>query len=143
MSKHPTLDALKALSAELDFTFVVEPASPAHREISVRVIRVLHGEGEWRVPCFDEYGDADHPSRVVLLHLILDACEFFEEAPDFETWRLDMGLKDDPISREMHDDLAAIVPEIRAVVGPDAAAIRPYAIEFNTELAKALRACTD
>jgi len=143
LSKYPTVDALKTLVERLELDFHVEPATPEHKERSVRVIQLRCQSDEWRVPCFDEYDDARIESRVVRLHLVLDACDCFEEAPNFDTWRRDLGLPDDVVCREMYAQLKNVVPAIRSLVGTKAAPIDPRTIEFNTDLAAALRACVD
>lgn len=143
MSKYPTLEALKALVTRLALEFYVEPASAQHQPHSIRVLRIKHAAEQWAVPCFDEFGDAEIESHVVRLHLVLDACECFEEAPDFETWRRDLGFPDEPVCREIHAQLATVVPAVRSLLGSEAAPIDSRAIEFNTDLAQALRACVD
>ncbi len=142
-STYPEIEDLERLAARLDGTFDVEPASDELRALSVCVIRMRVGRDEWRVACFDEFGDADRPSRVVRLHLVLDACVCFEEAEDFDTWRRDLGLPDEPPVREMHAGLARVVPSLRERLGTDAKPIDERAIEFGTDLARALRACLD
>lgn len=134
------LDALVALSRSLEATLEVEPETPALREISYREIRVSREGQRFLVPCFDEFRDVELGTPVILLHLVLDACICFEEADDYGAWLADLGLRDDERARSIYSQLASVVPAVRALVGPDAQPINSHDLEFNTGLAKALRA---
>ena len=138
-----SLENLKRLSKSLRATIEVLPETDELRALSVREILLRLGGEAWTVPCFDEFRDAELVSRVVHLHLILDACICFEEAPDFETWRRDLGHPPGALSERLFEQLQKVVPPVREIVGTEARAIDERAIEFNTDLAQALRACLD
>jgi hypothetical protein len=138
------LEALIELSKRVGGTLEVLPVTTTLREISYREIRIGDADGESHlVPCFDEYRDAEIGSRVVLLHLLLDACVCFEEASDYATWRADLGLHAEDRSRELRGRLTEVVPNVRAIMGSEARPIDSHSLEFGTGLAKALRASRD
>ncbi|MCB0276489.1 MAG: hypothetical protein KDI06_16860 [Calditrichaeota bacterium] len=129
--------ALKALGLQLR-------ALPREAELerhAYRRLELVVGQKKFTLPVEDEYGDVAPGNPVVLLHLVLRECEFWEEAGDFSTWAEDVGF--DPelsVAREIYQTLSAVVPEIRREIGADIRAIPSYDIEFNTGLARALRA---
>ncbi|MCM8542464.1 MAG: hypothetical protein NE328_19495 [Lentisphaeraceae bacterium] len=94
-------------------------------------------------PIMDEFSDIEKGNPVVLLNFILQECLFFEDAGNFEEWCEDIGLqKDKPASMAIYEELKIIIPEIRSLLGHEIKPINYYDIEFNTGIAKALRAAT-
>ncbi|MFT5174140.1 MAG: hypothetical protein ACI8W7_002327 [Gammaproteobacteria bacterium] len=142
MSDTPPVAALVAFLQTNDLVLRVLPSTQLLRAISYRSIEVRAKGQSFVVPVFDEYADANEDNPTAWLHLVLEACEYFEEADNFATWRLDIGLKDEPVTRHIHRQLTQLVPLLREQIGTSVKAIRHYEIEFNTGIAKALRACT-
>jgi len=111
-------------------------------EESLREITVNNLEGiqsAVKLIVFDEYRDADIDNPILWLHLVVEACEWFEEADDYLIWRQDLGFKDNDFFLELYERLKNNVPEIRKLIGYDVKAIDHYHIEFNTDVAQALR----
>ena len=88
---------------------------------------------------FDEYEDTNIQNPVLWLHLIVDTCEGFEEAVDYREWRANEGYKDTPFYQSLYATYAEVIPKIRKVIGREVKAVDAHHIEFNTDVAKALR----
>lgn len=88
----------------------------------------------------DEYDDARAGApQALLLHLVLAECEAWEAAEDLLAWATDVEL--DPARSEVRalfDELADVVPRIRAAVG-DVRAISSWDFQMNSGAAQALR----
>lgn len=105
-----------------------------------RVIVTIAGQ-RFTVPIMDEFSDIKNGNPVVLLHFVLSECEMYEEAEDIVQWAEDVGLKlADSSSHIIFRELYDVVPRLRALLGSGVKAISSYEIEFNTGVAKALRA---
>lgn len=93
------------------------------------------------IPIMDEFSDIEIGNPIVLLHFVLSECEMYEEASDITQWAQDVGLKLSHSSTHIiYRELYETVPRIRALIGSEIKAISTYEIEFNTGVAKALRA---
>ena len=137
------IEALEQFLAVSPLQFEISDETDALRAHSIREITVVDPSARVTIPVFDEFRDVEIPSRVVRLHLVLDACECFEEAGDFDGWRADVGFHDAAIIRAVYAQLTRAVPAVRALVGRELEPISSHAIEFNTTLAVRLRACRD
>lgn len=105
-----------------------------------RVLVTISGQ-QFTVPIMDEFSDIENGNPVVLLHFVLSECEMYEEAEDIVQWAEDVGLKlADSSTHIIFRELYDVVPRLRALIGSNAKAISSYEIEFNTGVAKALRA---
>ena len=137
---YPQIDRLIEAISTLKLVFTVEPHSAELDRLDFRRIRLnCNGKG-LSIPVADEYGDVDLNNPVVLLHLVLQACEFYEEAADFLVWSKDLGINaSDPQARQIYFELREAVPQARALLGHDLKAIPAFDIELNTGLARALR----
>lgn len=87
----------------------------------------------------DEYRDVEINNPILWLHLVVEACEWFEEASDYLTWRQDLGFKDNAFFQDLYTSLKISVPKIRELIGHDVKAVEHHHIEFNTDVAQALR----
>ena len=87
---------------------------------------------------FDEYDDAEIQNPVLWLHLVIDTCNGYEEAQDYNEWRLNEGYPDTDYFKSLYQSYSVIVPEIRKIIG-DVETIGLYHIEFNTSITQALR----
>lgn len=137
------IDALCGLLEERSLRLEVLPENADLARHDLREIRLHVGDESVVLPVFDEFRDSDLPSQVVRLHLLLDACECFEEAADASTWRSDLGLPKEPIVEAAYRRLAIGVPQVRAWIGRDVRAINAHDIEFGTTLATRLRSTLD
>jgi len=88
----------------------------------------------------DEYGDANEDNQALLLHLVLAACECYEEADDVLGWAVEaeMDASKDWV-RQLYDQLGDVVPTIREVVGSEVKAISSWDFTLNADAARVLR----
>ena len=112
-------------------------ADESLREIAVNNLEGI--QSAVKLIVFDEYRDADIHNPILWLHLVAEACEWFEEADDYLIWRQDLGFKDNDFFLELYQRLKNDVPQIRKLIGCDVKAVDHYHIEFNTDVAQALR----
>lgn len=137
---YPQIDRLIEAITTLKLVITVAPRSAELDRLDCRRIQLHYSRQDLMIPVSDEYGDADLNTPVVLLHLVLQACEFYEEAADFLIWAKDLGLNaSDPLARQIYFELREAVPQVRALLGHDLKAIPAFDIELNTGLARALR----
>jgi len=112
-------------------------AEESLREITVNNLDDI--QSAVKLVVFDEYRDADINNPILWLHLVVEACEWFEEADDYITWRHDLGFKDNDFFQELYQRLKISVPKTRKIIGYDVNAVDHHHIEFNTDVAQALR----
>ena len=112
-------------------------AEESLREITVNNLDDI--QSAVKLVVFDEYRDADINNPILWLHLVVEACEWFEEADDYLTWRQDLGFKDNDFFQELYQRLKIDVPKTREFIGYDVNAVDHHHIEFNTDVAQALR----
>lgn len=92
-------------------------------------------------PIMDEFSDIDRKNPVVLLNSIVQECQFFNEAKNFQEWCKDIGLPQNlDSSKEIYEEIKKKAPQISSIVGPHVKPVNYYDIEFNTGIAQALRA---
>lgn len=139
MKNYPAVNKLIAAVREHQFTFSF-PATKAALAEQFYVRLAMHRDGKTvSLPVMDEYEDVPVKKPVVLLQLILQECELYEEAEDFETWAADVGLNPKlPITSEIYEELSEKVPIVREIAG-NLRAISLHDMEFNTGAAQALR----
>ena len=142
MSETLPVQLLVAYLKTHDIKFSVLPESGRYREIFWREILVSINNTSFIVPVFDEFCDVELDNAAVWFHLVLETCECFEEAKDYKEWLIDFnGLTDNALSQSLFDDLKILVPKLRSQLGKTPLAIDSSEIEFNTNIAKDLRAC--
>jgi hypothetical protein len=83
------------------------------------------------------YNEIQNP--ILWLHLILDTCQSFEEANNYDTWRKNEGYQDTSLYQSLYQQLSNTIPKIRDIIGAEVIAVDYHHIEFNTDIAKALR----
>ncbi len=140
MKNYPAVDKLVAAVREHQLIFSFPDTELALQEqFYVRLSIASYGKVV-ALPVMDEYEDVSDKNPVVLLQLVLQECELFEEAGDFLTWKTDVGLNANlPIVRKIYKELTVAVPELRCILGEELRAIPLYEMEFNTGVAQALR----
>ena len=114
------------------------------REISITFTGKTTGDstGEaFNVPVFDEFNDVALHNPVIWFHLVLQTCEYFEDADSFEPWLVDNGLKHNALSELLYVEIKQLVPQLRQYLAGAPPAINDHDIEFNTFTAQDLRAC--
>ncbi len=120
----------------------VEKETNPLSEESLRVISIQNSTDSNNVVAIvvsDEYRDADINNPILWLHLVVEACEWYEEANDYLTWRQDFGFKDNAFFQDLYTSLKVVVPKTRELIGYDVKAVDHHHIEFNTDVAQALR----
>lgn len=105
-----------------------------------RVCVTVMGE-KFIIPIMDEFSDIETGNSVVLLNFVLSECEMYEDAEDIIQWAQDVGLKlADSCTHIIFRELYDVVPRMRVFIGRNTEAVSAYEIEFNTGVAKSLRA---
>ena len=90
------------------------------------------------IPVDDE--DADRNNPALMLHLVLSACEIYEEADDFLVWARETGFDaSENWVQALYADLADVVPKIREKLGPDIKPLSSHDFSLNAGAARALR----
>ena len=117
------------------------PKSVTFKDWFIRYVELVdtNSKRSYIVPVYDEYEDVECDNAILHLHLILQTCEYFEEAKSYEEWLLDNGFGDAEETQTNYQKLHTLVPELRKVLGTKIRAIADRDIEFNTSLAKKLR----
>lgn len=139
MSNLKTIQSLANCYKANNLTLCVLQEKPQLKEQSLREIQLKTNNTTLTITVFDEYKDTEIQNPILWLHLILDACQSFEEANDYDTWRKNEGYKDTPLYQSLYQQLSNTIPKIRDIIGAEVTAIDYHHIEFNTDIAKALR----
>ena len=141
-SMYPVVENLVNAVKKYNIRFSVEPESKTLSKIFYRRITMICSGQNFNLAVNDEFEDAERGNLVVLLHLVLQECEMYEEAKDYLVWCRDAGLDAaDITARSIYFELRETVPQIRELLG-DLKAVSGYDIEFNTAVAQALRSAT-
>ena len=113
-------------------------------EYSLKAIRFAQNQENCTepviLPVFDEFDDTAINNPVLWLHLLIDTCEGFEESQDYTEWRLNEGYPDTSFFKSLYASYKEKVPKLRKIIGTDIKAINAHHLEFNTNVAQALRA---
>lgn len=123
---------------QLSLTVLAEKSELAQEFL--KEIQLKAGDTTLIIIIFDEYNDLNIANPVLWLNLIIDTCQGFEEARGYDEWRENEGYKDNDFYQSLYHEYLAVVPNIRNIIGEQVKAIDYYHIEFNTDIAKALRA---
>jgi hypothetical protein len=92
------------------------------------------------VPLMDEYKDFDVHKPSLALHLVLLACEDFEEAEDYLVWCKDLGLTvADEHCRNAWFHLREEVPKIRSLFDKQVQAIDSFDYQLGAGATQLLR----
>ena len=142
MSENSPVEKLIAYLKSSEIVLDVMPLNEDLRAIDYAEVQIQIKERSFIIPVFDEYRDVQRDNPVLWFHLILEACEYFEEADSFATWRFDIGLKDDEMVADIYQRLKQTVPLLREQICQSPKAVSDYDIQFNTGIAQDLRACT-
>lgn len=143
MKKYPAVEKLIAAVREHQLTFSFPDTEPALQSQFYVRLKMDSKGNVVSVPVMDEFEDVPANNPVMLLHLLLQECELFEEAKDFLTWAADVGLNANlPVVLNLYEELTEVVPEVRNIFGAKLKAIPLYDMEFNTGVARALRKAT-
>jgi hypothetical protein len=108
--------------------------------ISYREIELTYLGTSITMPVFDEFSDFELDSPIVYLHLVLEACEYFEDTASYTAWRKDIGIEDNPVSEKIYQQLNISAPQLRKRLLNAPQAISDYDMQFNTYIAQQLRA---
>ena len=137
--QYPQVAKLIKAFNEYNISFNILADDEKLRKFFYRRIEINISGQVFSVCVMDEYKDVDSANPVVLLHFVLQECEFYDEAEDFLVWAKDIGLDaSSEIVRKIHLELGQVTPHIRERL-PHLKAIPVYDIEFNTGMAQALR----
>ena len=138
--KYPEVEQLANTVKRLGLTFAIGEPSESLEKLFYRRIEMTVGDDTFSIPVMDEFEDVPDCKPVVMLQLVLQECEFFEDAADFSHWAEDVGLnKSEPVVVEIYNEIAGFVPKLRRTFGEGLLAIPVFEIEFNTGMAKYLR----
>lgn len=139
MSDLKTIETIASCYRDNNLCLSVLEEKPELAKQSLREIQLQANGITLNITVFDEYKDAEIQNPVLWLYQILDTCQAFEEASDYNVWRKDEGYKDTPFYQSLYQQYSDTVPRIRDIIGVNVKAIDHYHIEFNTNIAKALR----
>ena len=141
MIQYPEVQALVDAVREFGLSLSVEPATPELDAMSYRRIRFAAGDGRVAViPVDDEYGDAASDNPELLLHLVMAACEVYEEADDVAGWAREVGIDADaPPADGLYRESGEACRVIRAIVGDDLRPISSWDFTLNAGAAQVLR----
>ena len=138
--KYPEVEQLANAVTRLGLTFAIGEPSESLEKLFYRRIEMTVGDDTFSIPVMDEFEDVPDCKPVVMLQLVLQECEFFEDAADFSHWAEDVGLnKSEPVVVEIYNEIAGLVPKLRRIFGENLRAIPVFEIEFNTGMAQYLR----
>lgn len=138
--QYPEVEQLANAVKRLGLTFAIGEPSESLEKLFYRRIKMAVGGEIFSVPVMDEFEDVPDCKPVVMLQLVLQECEIFEEAADFSHWAEDVGLNGaEPAAVEIYSEISGLVPELRRIFGEDLRAIPVFEIEFNTGMAQYLR----
>jgi hypothetical protein len=141
MTDYPEVQALVDAVRELNLVLSVEPPTPELDAISYRRIRVESGDGRVVIiPVDDEYGDATDDNPELLLHLVLAACQVYEESEDALAWVREAGVQPaSPLAADLFRESGEAVRVVRAIVGDRLQPISSWDFTLNTGAAQRLR----
>lgn len=140
-SRYPEVEALVAALRERDLILDAAPANAGFAALFYAVVRLRAGATVLDVPVMDEFGDVPDGNPAMRLNLVLQECRDFTESPELPTWAGEQGLDPaDPRVSRLHEALSRAVPAVYALLGTDLDPIPWRELEFNTGMAKALRA---
>ncbi|NKB36017.1 MAG: hypothetical protein GKR93_02455 [Gammaproteobacteria bacterium] len=143
MSEHKVIKELAECLKANKLVLSINERNSHMREYSLQNIQLSQNKADGSkaivVPVFDEYDDTRIQNPVLWLHLIVDTCEGFEQAANYDEWRSNEGYKDSDFFSSLYADYTDLIPKIRTIIGSDIRAIDSHHIEFNTDIAQALR----
>jgi len=139
MSDKETIKQIANCYTNKKLSLSVLEEKPALAEESLREIQIQTGNTTLTIIIFDEYKDLDIQNPVLWLNFIIDTCQSFEEEKDFHEWRKNEGYKDTDFYQSLYQTYSELIPKIREIIGTEVRAIDYQHIEFNTDIAKALR----
>ena len=125
-----------------DIVLEVLPSKEELVSISYAEIQVQTDGSCYVIPVFDEFKDVQLDNPILWFHLVVEACEYFEDVEQYDAWRLDVGLNDEEIVSEIYQHLKRTVPLLRQHIGISVKAISDYDFQLNTGITQKLRACT-
>ena len=141
--KYEIVEKLKDKIRELDLSIAKSPTELLDAGHYFHRVEFTFKDTVIHFPFMDEYDDIKLDNPVVYLNFILQECETFEEAVNYDEWCKDAGIMGaDQKSKDLYSELAQKVPHIRSIVGFDLEAINDFDIQLNTGVTQALRAAT-
>ena len=139
LKKYPEVLLLKQTVEKYKLSFSVS----AEFEVpysSFKTIKIRAINKQFVVPLMDEYEDFDVNRPSLALHLVLLACEDFEEAEDYLVWCKDLGLTvADERCRNAWFHLREEVPKIRSFLGDQVQAIDSFDYQLGAGATQLLR----
>jgi|GEM_PF-2844249 hypothetical protein len=139
MSEIEIIEAIARCYKDNNISLFILDITPELSQESLREIKLSVDNISTSIIVFDEFNDVEIQNPILWLHLIIDACEGFEEAKDYHEWRLNEGFHDTAFFQSLYQQYTLLVPEIRKIIGHAVKAVDSHHIEFNTNIAIALR----
>ncbi|MFT7459465.1 MAG: hypothetical protein ACI909_002146 [Planctomycetota bacterium] len=140
MSNKEAIEQIANCYNDKQLSLTVSAERPELAQELMKEIQLEAGDITLIIIIFDEYNDLNIANPVLWLNLVIDTCQGFEEARGYDEWRESEGYKDSDFYQSLYQQYFAVVPKIRNIIGTQVKAIDYYHIEFNTDIAKALRA---
>jgi len=131
---HPTVCTLIQYLQQHPVQFRLLAKKAPLANISYREIELTYPRTSITMPVFDEFSDLELDSPIVYLHLVLEACEYFEDSANYIAWRKDIGIQDNPVSQKIYQQLSMCAPKLRERLVNAPQAISDYDMQFNTDM---------
>ena len=137
--KYSKVEVLKATVDKHQLTFKLNDAININAEGFITV-KMQAADHQFIIPLMDEFGDFDVQKPTLALHLVLLACEDFEEAEDYLVWCKALGLKaKDETCRAAWFHLRDEAPNVRAFFGDQVQAVDVFNYQMGAGATQLLR----
>ena len=139
-TKYPEIQALYDLIEKLALQIEALETPPELEEISFSLVRIQFNGIDKTIRVEDEYKDVENATPALLLQLLLNSCDEYEEHEDFLVWCRALGLNaSDSQSLSIYKEIAEVAA-LMARLGVDYNTyISPFDWELNAGAAQALR----
>lgn len=138
--EYPIVQSIVNACKAHQLSFIIEENDELWNELMLRRIHVYAGDQMYSINIDDECDDCQHQHPPVMLQLVLDMMESYEEAEDYLVWCKDCGYKAaNRKASETWFELREVVPQLRKLLGGDLHPISSWDWQMNTGAPDALR----
>ena len=140
MASDYTIDSMIECIKINDLRFALAPQQTNLDKISYVRIDITHDDQTIGLSVQDEYNDAPSLNQLVMLQLVLQECEAYEDNLDFNQWCTEMGHDDsDSMIQAIYEEHKTNVPQLRKIFTYEVFPIPLWEMEMNSELGQELR----
>lgn len=139
--EYPEIDALLAAILKLDIRLSLSAYTNLMRSHSLCTIDIVIGSFVAKLVVEDEYGDGKDPANpALLLHLVLQSLEVFEESSDILSWSKEFGLEPGhPQTLSFYRQWDRSALKLREILGDQIQTISDWDYQMNTTVTTVLR----